>query len=63
MFCLTAQKAVFLTLSIVEWVKRISTLKNRLKDNVRVSVIFIDQEEHMEDALVEDADEGRSSLR
>ncbi|PIZ28221.1 hypothetical protein COY43_01660 [Candidatus Berkelbacteria bacterium CG_4_10_14_0_8_um_filter_35_9_33_8] len=63
MFCLTAQKAVFLTLSIVEWVKRISTLKNRLKDNVRVSVIFIDQEEHMEDALVEDADEGRSRLR
>jgi len=62
-FCLTAQKAVFLTLSIVEWVKRISTLKNRLKDNVRVSVIFIDQEEHMEDALVEDADEGRSRLR
>ena len=40
-----------------------STLKNRLKDNVRVSVIFIDQEEHMEDALVEDADEGRSRLR
>ena len=63
MFCLTASKADFLTLCIVEWVRLYCTLIIRLKDNVRVSVIFIDQEEHMEDALVEDADEGRSRLR